>query len=313
MRGLKLALKQIGVLFAVFVLAKSVLRWLPGDPLEIMSLENPRPVSVASLKHELGLDLSLPQQLVRDLGNWTQGNLGKSILSNEPISQLVAKQVAATLQLTCVAAALTLTFAILLGTIASLTRFPFELSEGFPSSLKKAAPWANRVAEAWGSLSPTLSMIWLGPLLVIVFALEIPIFSVRNSLWLPALALSFQSVGFWCRAIRDQLVISYQRPMIQAAIARGISPERAIWKYGWVPSSSVLTSYFLNQVGSLMAGAWVTEVVFDRPGMGTLFISSILSRDYPVTESAILVSSALILFFNFLSRLSSELLEAPTS
>ncbi|MBL7716046.1 MAG: ABC transporter permease [Bdellovibrionales bacterium] len=306
MNGLKLAFRQIAVLFVVFTLSKVALRSLPGDPLEILSLENPRSVSVESLKKEMGLDLPFHRQIVQDLGRWTDGNLGKSILSNEPISKLLFDQLGATVRLTFLAAVLTLVMASFLGTLASLKSFPFEV----PGILKRLAPWANRISEVWGSLSPTLSMVWLGPLLVIAFALEIPIFSVRNSLWLPAFALMFQGVGFWCRAIRDQLILAYQKPMIQSALARGIPTGKVIWKYGWIPSSSALTSYFLNQMGFLMAGAWVTEVVFDRSGMGTLFISSILSRDYPVTESAILVSSALILFFNFLSRLAGDQLGA---
>jgi peptide/nickel transport system permease protein len=276
LRPLKRLLTVFAMLALVFAGTRALVRGLPGDPAETLAGESGTPLSVDSLRAEMGLDEPFLPSLVRDARRFVHGDWGSSLFSRKPVAPLVREHFARTLELTALALALGLGVSLWIGVRAA------------------AAPGsrADRACELFGAVSSSLPTPWIGPVLLALFAVRLPLFPVGNDPWLPAITLALSLAGQWSRLVRERVGETLATGAAPGARARGLSERRILIKYGLVPASPALLAYLGTQAGGLLAGAFVTETLFDWRGMGNLLLEAVLKRDYPVIEAAVFVAAA---------------------
>lgn len=289
----------IFILIAVFMATRCLVRALPGDPVETLIAESGTSVPTEIIRHELGLDRPFTQAIREDIRRWTQGDLGNSLITKKPIASLIIQRMYKTGELAWIAGLLTLIL---------------SLSLGIPSAAHPQGR-IDKLCTLYGSLSAALPIPWIGPILLLIFAVWIPIFPVGGHPALPALALALNLTGFWARLIRQRVRESLFHGPAQGARARGIPEWKVLLKYGFAPISGSLVAYFGTQLGALLAGSFVVEMIFDWQGLGSLLVDAVLKRDYPVVEAATFIAGAMSLFGIFLGdglqkRWDRRLLEA---
>ncbi|MBC7691373.1 MAG: ABC transporter permease [Methylotenera sp.] len=284
------------VLF-IFVASRALIHALPGDPLETLLAETGTHLSRELLRADLKLDEPF------FVGTWHQflaalhGDWGSSLLTRRPIGPVLLTRslntflLSLTTLLIALSAALTLAF-------FSICRFDFRGGESLRRVVDRLCTFQSVIAAA-------LPTPWLAPILGYVLAVRFPIFPLGNHLALPAITLSIPFSGLWARLLRDRIretlgVFGETSGPAQAARGRGIAEWKVILKYGLAPASGSLLAYLGTQLGALMAGAFVTEIVFDWEGVGSLLVESVLKRDYPIVEAAVFITATAAVLGTFL-------------
>ncbi len=279
-------LVMLGVVCLVFLL----IHLIPGDPVDVMLGESARPADRAALRTSLGLDQPIGTQLSGYLSGVLRLDLGTSLHSNQPVSQLLASRIPATLQLAFAALACALVLALPLGLLAATRR-----GTGWD--------WG---AMGFSTLGVSIPNFWLGPLLILCFSLWLGWTPVSGretaaSLILPAVTLGTGFAAILARMIRSSLLEILGEDFVRTARAKGLAEGQVLWRHAmrnaWLP---VLTLIGM-QLGALLGGAVVTEVVFDWPGIGSLMIDAIQRRDYPVVQGCVLFVSLAYVLVNTLT------------
>jgi peptide/nickel transport system permease protein len=287
-------LVTLGVVCLVFML----IHLIPGDPVDVMLGESARPADREALRVGLGLDQPLGVQLGRYLGGLLELDLGSSLQSKRPVSELLAQRIPATLELALAALALGLLLALPLGVLAAVRR---------------GGPW-DWGAMGLASLGISIPNFWLGPLLVLLFSIGLgwtPVSGRESpaSLVLPAVTLGTGFAALLARMVRSSLLEVLGEDYVRTARAKGLGEGRVLWRHAlgnaWLP---VLTLIGL-QLGALLGGAVVTEVVFDWPGVGSLMIEAIQKRDYPLVQGCVLFVSLAYVLVNTLTDLAYGLVD----
>ena len=256
------------ILFLIFVGTRSLVRFLPGDPVQTLLADSGTALNEVAIREDLGLDKSFFPALIHDLKQAAHGDLGISLTTREPIAPLLGFRFLHTLELTIASLMLSLLICIPLGVAAA----------GRPGGK------ADRFCDGFGALSSSLPIPWIGPALIIVFSIWIHLFPIEKNIALPAVTLAITYSGIWARLIRLRVRETLEVGAAVGARARGISEWKIGLKYGLAPSSSALVAYFGTQVGVLLGGSFVTEVIFNWPGLGSLLVDAVLKRDYPIVE-----------------------------
>lgn len=277
-------LTSLFILLMVFTLSRALVRFLPGDPISTLLAETGSNLTAETLSHELGLDRPFFSALVQDLKNAAHFDFGRSLISREPIAPILWKRFKNTLLLATIAFALTAVISLSLGLLAA------EPSLGTPARL------ADRACTLLGAVTSALPTPWIGPIFAYLFAFYWPIFPLGNHWALPAIVLSINLSGLWSRLIRERVREVLRFGSARGARARGISEVQVLLKYGLSPAAGALVGFLGTQFGAVLTGAFVTEIIFDWPGMGSFFIDAVLKRDYPTLEACVLFGATACLF-----------------
>jgi ABC-type dipeptide/oligopeptide/nickel transport system permease component len=281
------------LVLAIFLGSRALVRALPGDPIDTLIAESGTAISRDALVKEMGLDRPFFPAAFEDLKKALHGDLGTSLINKQPVLPLLITRFLRTFELAVTAFFLALLISLFIGINAANS--PGSRIDSFCSWL--------------GALSASLPTPWLGPMLIILFAIWIPIFPLGESLPLPALTLAFGLCGFWARLIRSRVRETLQLASAQAARGRGLPEWKVLVKYGLAPASGLLLAYFGTQFGALLAGAFITEVIFSWRGMGSLLVTSVLRRDYPIVEAAVFVTASCAIVGTALGDWARSLLE----
>ncbi len=277
---IKRVLGMLMVLLVVFAASRLIVRALPGDPLNTLLAETGTSIPPEELARELGLDQPFFPALWQDLLRALKGDWGASILTREPVAGVLLARLARTAQLTALSILIGLSVSLCLGLAAA----------GFPD--RRWGRFADRLCTGYGAVSSALPTVWIGPMMIYTFAVVVPLFPVSGHIALPALTLAIGFTGFWSRLIRERVRETLRFGAAPGARARGLSETRIVIKYGLAPASGALAAFLGTQVGALLGGAFVTEAIFDWPGIGSLLVDSVLKRDYPLVEGAVFVAAA---------------------
>ncbi len=267
---------MLGVVTIVFLF----IHIIPGDPVDVMLGESARPADRAELRHDLGLDRSLPVQWGEYLGGLLRLDLGRSLHSRRPVAEILAERIPATAKL----AAAGLLIAILLA-----------LPLGLMAALRRNSGW-DRGAMAVAMLGVSIPNFWLGPILILVFSLWLGWFPVSGdegplALVLPAITLGTALAAILSRMLRSSLLEVLGEDFVRTARAKGLSPARVVLRHALGNAGLPLLTLLGLQLGTLLGGAVITEAVFSWPGLGSLIIEAIQARDYPVVQACVLVIS----------------------
>jgi peptide/nickel transport system permease protein len=280
------------VVFGVATIVFLLIHMIPGDPVAIMLGESASTADREALRVALGLHLPLGAQFMDYLGGLLQFDLGTSIHSRRPVADLLLERLPATGLLAATTLAITLVLAMPLGLLAAVRRNSF---------------W-DTGAMGFSMLGVSIPNFWLGPLLILVFALWLGWFPVSGrrgfaSVVLPALTLATGLVAVLSRMVRSSMLEVLGEDYMRTARAKGLPPRRIILQHGLRNALLPVTTLLGLQLGALLAGAVVTETVFSWPGVGLLTIESIQARDYPVVQACVLLISLVYVCVNLLTDL----------
>jgi len=276
------------VVFGVLLLTFLLVHLVPGDPVEVMLGESANAADRAQLSADLGLDQPMFLQFGDYLNKLLHGDFGLSIHSKKPILDLLAERLPATFKL----ALLALSFAILIG-----------LPLGIIAALNvKKLP--DKIANLLSLTISAMPHFWMGPMLMMVFALWLGLLPVSgmdsaSAIVLPALTLGFGLAAILTRMTRASMLEVLHEDFIRTARAKGLSESAVILRHALRAALLPIVTVLGLQLGSLLAGAVITETVFAWDGVGRLLVESIEKRDYPVTQACVLIVALTYVLVNF--------------
>jgi peptide/nickel transport system permease protein len=273
----------LGVVLLTFLLVHAV----PGDPVEVMLGESASSADRMQLRADLGLDQPIYVQFGVYLNKLAHGDLGVSIHSKKPIVDLLAERLPATAKL----ALLALSFAILIG-----------LPLGIVAALK-VSQWPDKLANLLSLSISAMPHFWMGPMLMMIFALWLGLLPVSDmesgtAVILPALTLGFGLAAILTRMTRASMLEVLHEDFIRTARAKGLTERAVILRHALRAALLPIVTVLGLQMGSLLAGTVITETVFSWDGIGRLLVESIEKRDYPVTQACVLVVALIYVMVN---------------
>lgn len=293
-RVLGLIITLLGVVTLIFL----ILRAIPGDPASAMLGPDATAEQLEELREQLGLNLPLPLQYVAYLSDAVRLNFGDSIRLGEPAIEVVLERFPATVQLTVAATIIAIIAGITLGMIAGWR-------EG--GRLDTAISTGSIALQS----TPTF---WVGIMLVLVFALWLRVLPSAGdgsplSLILPAVTLSIPFTGIVARITRASVAETMSSLYVQTARSKGLSEWNVLQRHVLRNSLIPVVTIVALQVGALVGGAVVVENVFAWPGLGSLIVSSIGNRDYPVVQAATVFIAVVVIVLNLIADLSYRIID----
>jgi len=264
----------LGVASLVFLL----LHLVPGDPVDLMLGEQALAADRAQLRAQLGLDRPLGEQYAGFLRRTLSGDLGLSLPSREPVAGRIGERYGATVELMLGAMAVALAVSFPLGLLAAVHH----------------GRWPDQAASAFAVLGVAVPSFWLGPMLILVFAIWLDWLPVDGregpaSLVLPALTLGLALAALLSRMLRAALVGVLGEDYVRTARAKGLPEGAVLWRHALRNALIPVVTLIGLQVGVLLSGAIITESIFDWPGLGGLLLDGIRRRDYPLVQGCVLV------------------------
>lgn len=282
----------IPVALGVATLTFALIHLVPGDPVLAMLGDFAAPADVAQMRHELKLDLPLWQQYLYFLSGIVRGDLGESISQHEPVARLIRERFPATLEL-AVAGLL----------VAILLAFPLGMVAG-----ANPGGAADVGAMGFAILGISVPHLYLGPLLMIIFSLDLGWFPLTgrgglSHLVLPAVTLGTALAAIIARMLRQSLVQVLETDYMRTARSKGLSRAAAVLHHGLRNALTPVVTLLGLQAGALLTGSIVVEMIFSWPGLGRLMMTAINSRDYALVEGCVLVFALTYVIVNMLTDL----------
>jgi ABC-type dipeptide/oligopeptide/nickel transport system permease component len=283
-------LLAIPVLLGVATLVFALIHMIPGDPVQAMLGDAASPESVAELRGRLGLDRPLHVQYKAFLVSAARGDLGVSLRTSERVTTAIAARVPATVELALAAMFVAVVIAIPAGIVAAVW----------------SGTALDHAATTLALIGISMPTFWLGPVLALVFSIELGWLPVSGRgtlahLVLPAITLGAPLAAVLARMTRASLIDELREPYVTAARARGLSGARVVLKHALRNSLIPIVTVLGLQVGAVLTGAVITETIFAWPGVGRLLIQSIGFRDYPLVQGCILLIAVTYVSVNLLT------------
>jgi peptide/nickel transport system permease protein len=281
-RYLLLRIARAGAtVFGVVSLVFLLVHLIPGDPIDAILGDQASPEDRQALRTSLRLDRPLPEQYAAFLGDVVTGTLGHSFRSrDQEVAELVLEVLPHTLVLACASMLIALLLALPLGSIAAVRRASF---------------W-DRAATTLAVLGIAIPHIWLGPLLVLVLGVQLRLLPLPGddptrlvALILPACTVGTALMAILTRQTRAAMLEVLSEQYILAARARGVPPLRLLVSHALRNAVLPVMTVAAAQFGALLSGTVVAEKIFERPGLGTLFLEAFFDRDIPVVQGCVLV------------------------
>lgn len=278
------------VIFGVLVLTFLLIHLVPGDPVEVMLGDSASITDREALRDQLGLNKPLLVQFGTYLNNLAHGDLGQSIHTKTPIIELFKARYPASIKLALLSLVIGVVIGVPLGVYAAL----------------KAGHWQDLVVTIVSVRLSAMPVFWLGPMLMLVFAVWLGWLPVSgmdepNSIILPALTLGFGLSAILTRMTRTSLLEVLNEDFIRTARAKGLSERKVIVGHALRAALLPIVTIVGLQMGSLLAGTVITETIFSWDGIGRLLVESIEKRDYPVTQACVLAVALSYVVINLLT------------
>ncbi|SAI39388.1 ABC transporter inner membrane protein [Bordetella ansorpii] len=299
---LRLILRRVVVAIPTLVLVSMLVfmlqKILPGDPVLTLAGEERDPAVLDYLRDKYHLNDPLPVQYGAWVGQVLQGDLGKSLRTDVPVSQLIAQKLPVTLQL----AVMAMFWAVLVG-----------IPMGIIAAVRKgtAVEMGANVAALSGMSIPNF---WLGIILIMVVSVQWQLLpasgyvSPGEDLWLsiktllmPSLVLSTAIAAYLMRHTRSSMLEALSADYVRTARAKGVSPRRVVLRHALRNALMPIVTLVTLLFGELLAGAVLTEQVFTIPGFGKLVVDAVFNRDYAVVQGVVLCVAVGFIIMNLLA------------
>ncbi|MGE0804489.1 MAG: ABC transporter permease [Burkholderiaceae bacterium] len=295
-------LQALPVLFGVSLAVFLMIHMVPGDPAELIAGQNATADDVRNVRQALGLDRSLPEQYVSFVKQALVGDFGRSFRTGRPVAEEIGERYRNTL---------------LLGGVALIMAVLVGIASGVVSAVRRYSV-SDNVALLVSILAVSTPTFFLGLLLMLVFSvwlgwLPLTGFESWQHLVLPAITLGAASAAVISRIMRSSLLEVLDNQYVRTARAKGLSESLVIWRHAVRNAVLPVITVVGLQLGYLLGGAVVTETVFAWPGIGRLLVQSILARDFPVVQAAVLVVALTFIVINIVTDLVYGLLDPRIS
>jgi peptide/nickel transport system permease protein len=285
-------------LILVSVIVFLLVRLIPGNPAYVLLGPNATQAQVNSVTHSLALDQPLWTQYFVWAGRVLHGNFGDSYINDYPAAQLILQKLPATIELAVGAIIISMLVSFPLGILSAVSNHR----------------WLNSICSLYNALAMGIPVFWLGILLVLVFSFQFHVTSPSGYvtlsqnpaqglrfLILPAITLGVSLSGILIRFIRASILDELHKDYVRTARAKGLSQRgvigRHVLKNALIPIVTILGLQF----GGILSGVVIVETVFQWPGLGSLLVSSILTRDYTVVQAVILLTVVSYMIVNLLT------------
>lgn len=304
---LKRTLAAVPVMVIVALFVFLLLRLSPGDPAAIIAGDMATPEQLARIREALGLNEPMHIQFFRWAGELFQGNFGTSLMSGMPVTTLMAQRLEPTVSLAVFSMLLSVLVAVPMGVLAAW----------------KHGSLIDRVIMALSVVGFSVPVFVIGYLLIKLLAIDLgwlPVQGFRrlseDGPWaflehalLPAMMLSTIYIALIARMTRASMLDVLGEDYIRTAHAKGASERRVLFRHALRNAGIPILEVIGTGFALMITGVVVTESVFNIPGLGRLTVDAILSRDYPVIQGLILVTSGVYVVINLLIDLSYALLD----
>ncbi|GAA5338087.1 ABC transporter permease [Thermus scotoductus] len=287
--ALRRLLIAIPTLFGVVLLVFLMVRLAPGDPAVLLAGEFATPETLEAIRARYGLDRPLPEQFLIYLEALLRGDLGESARSRRPVLEELQTYFPNTVELASAAILVALLTGIPLGILAAL-----RPGSGLDLGVMILA-----------LIGVSMPVFWFGLLAILIFSVELGWFPVAGKgtlahLVLPAITLGVNATALLARMTRGALLEVLSQDYIRTARAKGLAERVVIFKHALRNALIPVVTVAGLEFGSLLAGAVITETIFAWPGLGQLLVGSILARDYPVVQGAVLLVATTFILVNLL-------------
>jgi ABC-type dipeptide/oligopeptide/nickel transport system permease component len=277
----------VPVIAITWTLVFVVLQLIPGDPVNLMLAGVPASEEVRQRERErLGLDRPVAERYVTFLGKAVQGDLGDSFRSRRPVTEMIREQLGATLELAAGGLVVGLVLGIVLGVFAGIR----------PNS------WIDTLCMTLALVGVSLPSFWIGMMLIYVFGVLLAWVPITGrgfeALILPSITVGLFIAGGFARLVRSSIIEVMGQDYIRTARAKGLKPAKIIVKHAlrnaMIPPVTLLGLQFALLIG----GAVVTENVFARPGLGTMLVDAVLTKDMPLVQALVVYKTAAYVIIN---------------
>lgn len=286
-------LSALPVLLGVSALSFSLLAFVPGDPVDIMLGDQAATADKEALRRELGLDRPFAERLAGFYSGLAQLDLGRSLQSRRPVSEEILERVPATVELTLGAMFLALGIGIPFGVLAAVRR----------------NTWVEKLALGYGLVGMSTPGFWLGPMLILGFAIHLDWLPVSERgglqhLVLPSLTLALGLSAILTQVTRASMIEVVREDYVNVARAKGLRPFKIWFKHALANAMMPIITIIGLQFGALLTGTVIVETIFDWPGVGTLLFQAIQQRNYPLVQGCVLLIATTYVVVNLLTDLA---------
>ena len=303
LRRLALAIPTLLLLLtAIFVLVRLV----PGDPAAVILGDQASPAALTALRSKLGLDQPIAVQYAAFLGNMLTGHLGQSLTTGHSVIEEVVRVLPSTLELTVAAMIVALILGLPLGVVAALGQ----------------NGWIDTAGRLVSLLGLSFPAFVSGILLLLVFGIELGWFPVLGSsigpssladelrsLALPAFNLGFIMMAYVMRVTRSSMLGVLGEDYIRTARAKGVRPFRLVMRHALRNSLIPVVTVVGLYTGTLIGNSVLTEIIFNRPGLGKLILGALDARDYTLLQGLMVIFGICVVVVNALTDVAYGLID----
>ncbi|WP_028783689.1 ABC transporter permease [Thalassobacillus devorans] len=308
----------VPVVIGVSILAFSLMHLVPGDPARSILGEKATETQLEMLREELNLNDPLIVQYGNFMGKIATGDLGESIKSKESVAAEIGGRLPATIELTLFAMTIAVVVGVLAGVIAAVKQYS----------------WFDNLSMSGALFGVSMPIFWLGLMMIWLFSVElnwlppsgrlsndIELTTVTNlylldsiltlngeafvdalkHLLMPGLALATIPMAIIARMTRSSMLEVMKQDYIRTANAKGLAGRLVVFQHALKNASLPVLTVIGLQFGFLLGGAVLTETIFSWPGVGRYVVDAILSRDYPVVQSTILIIAVIFVLVNLIT------------
>ena len=323
---IKRLLALIPILIGVAVIVFLIVHLIPGDPAQTMLGERATDEALQRLREQMGLNDPLPVQFWRYVKDLLRGDLGRSIMSNNPVSVELSQRFPATLELSFFA----MVFAVVVG-----------IPAGIFASVNQNS-WFDNLSMLIALIGVSMPIFWLGLMFIWLFAVELGWFppssrigvgleftpitnlyvidsiiqlnfsalkDILRHLVLPAVALGTIPMAIIARMTRSSMLEVLRKDFIRTAYAKGLKRKIVIFKHALKNAMVPIITVVGLQFGVLLGGAVMTETIFSWPGLGKYLVDAIYARDFPIVQGGILFFAGVFVIVNLIVDLSYALVD----
>jgi peptide/nickel transport system permease protein len=283
------------ILLIVSLITFAMIHLIPGDPAAAIAGMSASQEQIANIRRDLGLNEPLLSQLWHWYANLLRGDLGRSLLLGQPVTEATMLRLPITLALSAYALFITLVIGLTSGIVAAL----------------RQNTWIDQVAMVLAMIGISLPNFYLGLLMIILFAVELrwlptgvyialtddPVGWLATST-MPAISLALLLAGLLARITRSTMLEVLRQDYIRTARAKGLSNRQVVVKHALTNAMIPITTVVGIIVSLLISGSVVTETLFSIPGIGQLLTQAVLNRDYPMVQGGLFITTALLVLVN---------------
>ncbi|MBW2412766.1 MAG: ABC transporter permease [Deltaproteobacteria bacterium] len=286
------ALRRFGRLLLTVLIISTivflVIRVIPGDPALVIAGIDASESDIEDIRAKLGMDKPILQQYGEWIWNIARLDFGNSMISGQPVTQLIFERFPLTLALALLGLVISILISIPLGVVSAVKRWSF---------------W-DYLGMAFSQIGMAIPSFWLGILLLLLLSVKVQLFPLFGSgtlkhLILPAVSLGVARAAVLLRLTRASMVEELSKEYVVAARSKGLTERMVNYKHALKNALLPVITIAGIQLGYMLGGAIIIEQVFSLPGLGRLFLFGIYQRDFPLIQGGVVFVAFIFSFINF--------------